>query len=496
MVFPQTTRPERFSVVLGYPDSYDDLQAVLARPDHIVVFCHLHKTAGTTLEHALRRHYGDRALRCHTAADRMAVLRDLREGPAADGGRLIYGHFAHALLDDLGKLGYRPRRNLFRLTFLRHPIRRAESLYSFMKLRDPLMTEDMAQFLARYRKNTAADFFGARAAPEAWLRDGIDFVGICESMEQSLALLFQMLDVPLNEVPSHNVNTSRTDRMAPDLVGQFLARFRSEMVLYEVARAALEQACAAHLTRAGVDTATVASQARATTIDTDLARNEDSFSLHATGVSLFASDPDLALGFFRKAIRINPAFSRRAGEFLRPRDPARLARLEAEVRSDIGDTGDPLIARMLALLAPELPPELCPDPPAPREGPDPEELALDTDAAQVARLHWAAFGRPPDAAEQDRWAAVLAEPDSGGADRLAEEFAATAAFADRFPAAGTEDFVCALYRHVLGREADAEGLAAWTRAIDGGALTRAGALRNFAESAEFRARVSRLARSL
>ena len=478
--------------MLCFPDTYDDLRGVLAKPDHLVIFYHLHKTAGTTLENALRAHYGPRALRCHTAADRRALLRRLQDGDLPPGGKLIYGHFAHALTAELAAFGYRPHDNLFRLTFLRHPLARIESLYAFMKLRDPMMTDTMAQFLARYRKNTATDFFGARTEPEAWLRTGVDFVGICEAMEQSLALLFQMLDVPLDEIPSHNVNTGQTERISPDLAAEFLSRYRSEFTLYEVARVALRTACDAHQTRGAVSTATVASVARAVGINTDLEANSDSFSLNATAASLFDTDPDRALVFFRKAIALNPAFTRRAGEFLRPRDPARLAQLEAQVRADLAGTEDPLILRMLGLLAPELPPDQRTPPPVAPGKPDPADLSLGTAAGQVMRLHWATFARMPTLTNLDRWTARMAD-EGGGTERLAEEFVATAAFTRRFGTGSSSTFVQKLYRLVLGREADRAGSDTWVQALDSGMLSRAAVLRGLAESAEFRARVMALA---
>ena len=147
---------------------------------------------------------------------------------------------------------------------------------------------------------------------------------------------------------------------------------------------------------------------------------------------------------------------------------------------------------MLSLLAPELPPDLRPARPVPLGEPDPEDLVLDSKAAQVARLHWAAFARLPGRADLDRWTGRLAE-EEGEADRLAEEFVATAAFAERFGSDGTASFVQRLYQLVLGREAEPEGQATWVRALDSGALTRATVLRGLAESTEFRNRIKTLA---
>lgn len=339
--------------MLGFDEDYATLKTVLAQPNHMVVFFHLHKTAGTTIERALLAHYGDRALRCHNVVDKAEILSRLRAGEVPAGGIFLYGHFAHECYLELEPLGYRAGENLFRFTFLRHPIERLESWYAFMKLRDPLLEDNLGTFIAKYHNNTAAAFFNAEENPAEWLRKGVDFVGICEDMDTSLALLFQLLDIPLTEIASHNVNTARYERLRPMQVQNFISRYRKEHLLYEMARAGLTRAAVEHLTRDGVTSTTVATHAKATTINTVLEQNRDPYSLYITGVSLFETDKPRAMTFFRKLVQVNPAFAKRANAYLRGRDMDALSELHALVQADHAQVADPSIRQMIEVLRPD-----------------------------------------------------------------------------------------------------------------------------------------------
>lgn len=114
-------------------------------------------------------------------------------------------------------------------------------------------------------------------------------------------------------------------------------------------------------------------------------------------------------------------------------------------------------------------------------------LALDggTDLGSAFRLYQAALGRAPDAIGLGFWTAAL---DTGtlSLSGVAEGFMAAPEFQARFGVPENGGFVDLLYRHVLGREADAEGMAFWTAKLDSGALTRAGVTLCFSESAELK----------
>lgn len=325
--------------MLLFDTPYKTLETVLAHPDHVVIFYHLHKTAGTTVENTLRAEYGDRAIKCHTPSDRVNVIEALKAGTRPKGRKVIYGHNAYALRGDLGALGYTPGVNLFRFTFTRHPVDRLESWQAFLKMRDPQADHTMQEFAATYKKYTFASYFDVSDAL-TWLRDEIDFVGLCEGFDRSAALLFQLLRIPALEVKSYNVNSSTKDRLPMALVPDFLERCQMDFVIYEMARAGLDQACEAHLSRDPVDASSIATLAKATTVNHDLDKNQDPYSLLMTGMDLIATDRARARAFFEKSLRLNIRFAKRVSAFLRTRDKPMLAALHAHFTAQASDDGE------------------------------------------------------------------------------------------------------------------------------------------------------------
>ncbi|MBU6271772.1 MAG: DUF4214 domain-containing protein [Betaproteobacteria bacterium] len=103
--------------------------------------------------------------------------------------------------------------------------------------------------------------------------------------------------------------------------------------------------------------------------------------------------------------------------------------------------------------------------------------------ARVARLYEAALGRGGDGPGMNFHAARL---DSGASlETVAMGFVESAEFVQRFGSnVSSTAFVQQTYRNVLGREADAGGLAAWRGALDGG-MSRGQLITGFSESAEF-----------
>ncbi len=112
-------------------------------------------------------------------------------------------------------------------------------------------------------------------------------------------------------------------------------------------------------------------------------------------------------------------------------------------------------------------------------------LALDgrTELGSALRLYQATLGREPDPIGLGFWTDAL----DAGRITLAEaarDFVGSAEFQARFGAPDSTGFVDLLYRNVLGRAADAEGLAHWAGALDRGALSRAEVVLGFSESDE------------
>ena len=103
--------------------------------------------------------------------------------------------------------------------------------------------------------------------------------------------------------------------------------------------------------------------------------------------------------------------------------------------------------------------------------------------ATVYRLYQAALGRTPDTDGFRFWANQV-DSKVENLDQVAHNFLSSAEFKKEFGENLTDDqFATALYKNVLGRTPDAEGLSYWTKALSSG-LSDEHALLGFAESKE------------
>ncbi|AAZ58879.1 hypothetical protein PMN2A_1391 [Prochlorococcus marinus str. NATL2A] len=109
---------------------------------------------------------------------------------------------------------------------------------------------------------------------------------------------------------------------------------------------------------------------------------------------------------------------------------------------------------------------------------------LNTDSGEMFRLYNAAFARFPDADGLKYW---IDQFSSGRNTRrvVAQSFLGSAEFTEKYGSnVSDETYVNNLYKNVLGRDADAEGLNYWVGNLSSGLETRYEALLGFAESAE------------
>jgi len=112
---------------------------------------------------------------------------------------------------------------------------------------------------------------------------------------------------------------------------------------------------------------------------------------------------------------------------------------------------------------------------------------LNTDSGEMFRLYNAAFARFPDADGLKYW---IDEFSSGRNTRrvVAQSFLGSAEFTEKYGSnVSDETYVNNLYKNVLGRDADTEGLNYWVGNLSSGLETRYEALLGFAESAENKA---------
>lgn len=103
--------------------------------------------------------------------------------------------------------------------------------------------------------------------------------------------------------------------------------------------------------------------------------------------------------------------------------------------------------------------------------------------APVVRLYYAHFQRPPDYAGMTYWAQVA----RGGASMAAisQEFVRSQEFQVRYGSLTNEQYINQVYVNVLGRSADAGGLAYWANHLAQG-MTRGELMVGFSDSAEYR----------
>ena len=112
---------------------------------------------------------------------------------------------------------------------------------------------------------------------------------------------------------------------------------------------------------------------------------------------------------------------------------------------------------------------------------------LNTDSGEMFRLYNAAFARFPDADGLKYW---IDQFSSGRNTKrvVAQSFLASAEFTERYGSnVSDETYVNNLYKNVLGRDADTDGLNYWVGNLSSGIETRYEALLGFAESAENKA---------
>jgi hypothetical protein len=103
--------------------------------------------------------------------------------------------------------------------------------------------------------------------------------------------------------------------------------------------------------------------------------------------------------------------------------------------------------------------------------------------APVVRLYFAYFLRIPDYAGLTYW---IGQARAGTAlAAISANFATSTEFVNRYGTLTNSQFVSLVYQNVLGRAADAAGLAYWTGLLNAGTMTRGTMMMQFSEGAEF-----------
>jgi Domain of unknown function (DUF4214) len=126
---------------------------------------------------------------------------------------------------------------------------------------------------------------------------------------------------------------------------------------------------------------------------------------------------------------------------------------------------------------------------APTAGPSFDDVAaygtLTADHARIFRLYWAFFDRAPDPAGALYW--VEQYERCAPLSSIVNWFAASDEFVQTYGAVDDAGFVGLLYRNVLDRDPDVDGLAYWLGLLARGQIDRSATVLHFSTSQEFSA---------
>jgi hypothetical protein len=167
-----------------------------------LVFLHLPKTGGTTIEFALRRELKDKSIAVHPIED-LERFDDMIEDGLFDepGTYAVYGHramgVASKIPDDVAVLEF---------AVFRKPEDVIFSRASFSRLRQKQLTTSLATQIARERPDRNCGFLETSTAQDAiaFLRDHGVLIGITEDLDGFFNALAELADLKGGEYPSRN----------------------------------------------------------------------------------------------------------------------------------------------------------------------------------------------------------------------------------------------------------------------------------------------------
>lgn len=340
--------------MLGAGHKWVDLIDLFQQEHKIVVFPHLHKTGGSSIESALNAEFEDRIVRVHTINDRENLAQLVKDGFFEEPKTyVVHGHNSSGLLDhlpaDLPKAQF---------TFLRHPLRRFASFYSFSRLRqgdDDLTWND---YLEDFPQNSMLKFFNCKDAKSGidMLRNEYHFVGTTEMFDSSFRLMHMLLGMQKTEYQAKTVVRKEDKHATPlSIIPRFINRNVEDIKFFEYASEAsrrglkkIENVIANVPTATFIETPN--SFVKRTQPNTDLDANKDKYSLLLTGKELWDVDRDRALAFFRKAIELDRGMAARVLTYLAAHAPEEARTWAQEQLDEMGKADDPRLQKFRARL--------------------------------------------------------------------------------------------------------------------------------------------------
>lgn len=235
----------------------------------IIVHYHIFKNAGTSIDKALEGYFGAGLVKKdqHAGIDPQSLAREIETNPA------LTAYSSHTTLLPVPKLrGV----SLFPIIFVRHPIRRARSVYQFerqqqidtegsLAARSMSFSDFIKWRLSRPRDRALRDFQSDRLAAQSPVSGTVkdraldalttlDFVGVVEEFPLSTALLNAWLTpyfpglsftnkrhnatAPENQTAAQDL-AEIEETLGPSLYEKLLAENEADLALFEAARSQL-----------------------------------------------------------------------------------------------------------------------------------------------------------------------------------------------------------------------------------------------------------------
>ncbi|MCV6587071.1 MAG: sulfotransferase family protein [Marinibacterium sp.] len=327
--------------------------SIRAEPRKVLLFCHMHKTGGTTIEKMLVENFSETAYRVSTPNELDEFKQKVEAGLLDEEKTyLVFGHRAHLTIDFL-----KDRIPSFPFTIFRRPLSLFESNYSFQHTRQGNTSLTTEEYLEQYPKNRIIDFLGAKDFETAVANAHRDYlvVGITERLAETAAILSYLFDLPAKPYQSRNVtNPGNYVEMDFECVLDYLRDNEDDRLIYDYFDAVHVRSNRQFSTLEDAQSVALETGAgtfnRPIQINEDLDENNDKFSLLITGQSIWEKDKARAFEFFDKSFSKDWMMEGRIMRFLQSVDNGAAVEWAKGRLAELGDAETDMAKKVRARL--------------------------------------------------------------------------------------------------------------------------------------------------
>ena len=220
-------------------------------------FLHIPKTAGTTFRFMLYDYFEQAEIYPNyyelTVKQRSKYygwkdFNKQKDQLFHNGKRLLIGHFGWAVMRHF--TAHKPNT----LTFLRDPVKRVKSAIIYLRKKDRMyagmsIDEVVDTYLVREGSLQARQlgYRPKRGIEEALKNlESIDFIGISEQFDKSLALCNLTFDWDLKAIPKKNVGSYKEEQFTPEQIEKIKASCEIDNIIYNRGVEFFNERCAKH----------------------------------------------------------------------------------------------------------------------------------------------------------------------------------------------------------------------------------------------------------